>query len=255
MGSTRRALSLLAAMALAVGVVVILVAPEILEAPNALAAPSALVVAIGSGGACHGRPHGPPGRPGRERDRPRALRPLALAGGRRLRAGYRLDRRHGRGGDPRRRVRRRDWPPRALRGPDQRGEDRRVGRSSAAPSSSSPSASWRQPCRPQVPRPCPSRSPHRVGRAAIRGRRGTRESLRFRLPGEAHQAAGFTQPGARSGHGVSLRDARSGRRSGRRHRDQPRDRVGERRPWSAVAKSRSGSDGSGCSDSAPSRRT
>lgn len=51
MGSTRRVLSLLAAIALAVGVVVIVVTPQILEAPNALAAPSALVVAIGSGGA------------------------------------------------------------------------------------------------------------------------------------------------------------------------------------------------------------
>jgi len=54
MGSTRRALSLLAALSLAVGVVVIMAAPELLAAPNALAAPSALVVAIGCGGAAFG---------------------------------------------------------------------------------------------------------------------------------------------------------------------------------------------------------
>lgn len=54
MRSTRRVLSLLAGLALAVAVIVILVTPTILAAPNSLAAPSALMVAVGCGAALAG---------------------------------------------------------------------------------------------------------------------------------------------------------------------------------------------------------
>ena len=74
MGSTRRALSLLAAIVLAVGAVVIVITPRILEAPNALAAPSALVVAIGSGGAGIG------GRTGRRVGLAASVTGLVLSG-------------------------------------------------------------------------------------------------------------------------------------------------------------------------------